>query len=195
MILTIIVFLNMVAEGLATDPGTKASIHSGTFNFGKAVSHCIKLHEDNYEQWFTGLMNLLFGISGVAYITQLLQVMEHFEEHGAESLTRIETDLTTILAGSKLDEISHVFYTVLYNTIDQEKLAHIAKMASSKDYRKDGIKLMKYLYDKVGPGGTTKQLQTTLRIQNEQQSMEETPAEFGDRLANMNDSLTTQTRC
>ena len=75
MILTILVFLNMVARGLATDPGTKESTYGGTFNFGKAVSHCIKLQEDNYEHWFTGLMNVLLGISGVAYITQLLQVI------------------------------------------------------------------------------------------------------------------------
>ena len=191
MMFTVLVFLNMVARGLATDPGTKESTYGGTFNFGKAVSHCIKLQEDNYEHWFTGLMNVLLGISGVAYIAQLLQILEHFEEHGADSVEQIAIDMAHKFS-DKVDAVSQTLYTVVYNTIDHDKLGHLGRMASSKEFRRDGIKLMKYIYDKVGPGGTTKQLQTTLRIQNEQQSMEETPSEFGERLAKMNDSLTTQ---
>ena len=64
----------------------------------------------------------------------------------------------------KVDEVSQTLYTVVYNTIDHDKVGHLGRMASSKEFRRDGIKLMKYIYDKVGPGGTTKQLQTTLSV-------------------------------
>ena len=66
-------------------------------------------------------MNVLLGISGVAYIAQLLQILEHFEEHGADSVEQIAIDMAHKFS-DKVDEVSQTLYTVVYNTIDHDKL-------------------------------------------------------------------------
>lgn len=196
----------MVAElGLSTDPSTSKSTsssaemtHTISMNIGKAFAHCVKLDKTNYFVWLTGLLTTIAGITGVAHLKCVHELISEWE-NGKQDMEQIEREKMAQYrltfsdsedqAKTRFTMVNQLLYTIISSTINNEKMSSIINTVSQKQYRGNGLKYLHLLFNKVGPGGTTMQLTKKLKIQDEKQTKEETGEEFAERLISANDEL------
>ena len=193
-----------------------SSTETKDFNVGRAFAHCTKLTRGNYDIWLTGLISTLVGITGYTTLKSVQRFFEFFEKDGSGKedelqvkfqayiaalpkvpITPAKTKIEIVDTGTSSsddedwDLINELMYTIIHTTLDASKEIQLAKTATMAKYRKKGVVLMKYIHDRYGPGGASRQTAKKLKIQEEKQSDEETGEEFCDRLIQDNASLTT----
>ena len=113
------------------------------------------------------------------------EAKETGDDDADEELVLEENDEKAIFS-----EANSLMYTIINTTIDGAKEVQLMTTATMKKYRNKGISLMKYIYDKHGPGSGPRQTAKKLKLQQEIQSEEENGEEFCDRLIQENSTLT-----
>ena len=192
----------MPASPDASESPSGASGASGTstsMTIGKVFGNCDKLNKDNYEVWLAGLISALTGLT-VAYdffakLEKALRYLKTAAHMTIETVTEYIGEHILSLVKADRDRKAGtflVFNTQLYHVLNStisETLVNMKKTIAGSAYFEDGLKVMLYFFEQLGPGDKTTRTGTRINLLKMTQTPEESVREFGDRMKLSNDSL------
>ena len=163
-------------EGSASD-ATDASGKNNmmTLTISKVFGGCDKLTKDNYDVWLAGLISALTGLTALSTFYKQLektlrwiktsahmtleQVTAHIGQH-VLSLMEADRDRTK---GAFLNFNTQLFHVL--NTTISDTMTNIKKTIAGSNYFEDGLKVLLFFADEVGPGDKTVRTGTPLFVE------------------------------
>jgi hypothetical protein len=212
LILAMILHLNMVAEVSGVPPTTPAQSGglgspgssgtpsgTSTMSLGKIFGSCDKLNKDNYEIWIAGLISALTSLTALSiFYEQLEKTLRYLKTNAHMSLDAITSAVGSqilLLTRGATDRTSGDFKEFnkqlfhVFNTTINESLSNIKKTMAGSAYFEDGLKVIRYFYDELGPGDKTSRTGTTLALMQMKQGPDQSITEYGDCMRSENDKL------
>ena len=161
-------------------PGTPGSSGtntvSATMTLSKVFGYCTKLNKNNYDVWLAGLISAITGLTLIStFYEQLEKVLRYLKTHAYMELDAItswigtnilslRTGATDRTRGDFLHFNTQLFH--VFNMTIDETLSNFKRTLAGNSYFEDGLKVIRYIYDHLGPGDRTSRTGITLNIMN-----------------------------